>query len=35
MSYFKQKPGIGWEYVLASNADSLTHAAQTGDQLLL
>jgi len=35
MSYFKQKPGIGWEYVMAADADSLSHAAQTGDQLLI
>ena len=35
MSYFKQKPGIGWEYVMGASADSLTHAAQTGDHLLI
>lgn len=35
MNYFKQKPGIGWEYVMGANADSLTHAAQTGDKLLV
>jgi hypothetical protein len=35
MSYFKQKPGIGWEYVMGSNADSLTHVIQTGDTLRL
>ena len=35
MSYFKQKPGIGWEYVMGANADSLTYAVQTGDQLLI
>ncbi len=35
MNYFKQKPGIGWEYVMAADADSLSHAVQTGDQLLL
>ena len=35
MSYFKQKPGIGWEYVMGANADSLTHAIQTGDTLRL
>jgi len=33
MNYFLQKPGIAWEYIMAHNADSLTHAAQTGDQL--
>lgn len=35
MSYFTPKPGIGWEYVMSPTADSLTHAAQTGDQLYL
>lgn len=35
MNYFVQKPGIGWEYVMDANADSLTHATQTGDQLLI
>ena len=35
MSYFKQKPGIGWEYVMGESADSLTHAVQTGDRLLI
>jgi len=35
MSYFEQKPGIGWEYVMSAEADSLTHACQTGDQLLI
>ena len=35
MSYFKSKPGIGWEYVMSAEADSLSHAAQTGDQLIL
>ncbi len=35
MSYFVQKPGIGWEYIMAADGDSLTHAAQTGDQLLI
>ncbi len=33
MSYFKQKPGIAWEYIMSATADSLTHAAQTGDKL--
>jgi hypothetical protein len=33
MNYFVQKPGIAWEYVLSPSADSLSHAAQTGDQL--
>ncbi len=35
MNYFVQKPGIGWEYIMAADGDSLTHAAQTGDQLLI
>ena len=35
MNYFVQKPGIGWEYIMAPNADSLTHVAQTGDKLLI
>ncbi len=35
MNYFVQKPGIGWEYIMGANADSLTHACQTGDQLLI
>jgi hypothetical protein len=33
MSYFKEKPGIGWKYVMGAAADSLSHGAQTGDQL--
>jgi hypothetical protein len=35
MNYFEQKPGIGWEYVMSAEADSLTHACQTGDQLFI
>lgn len=35
MNYFEKKPGVAWEYMLGADADSLTHAAQTGDQLLL
>jgi hypothetical protein len=35
MNYFEKKPGVGWEYILAPDADSLTWAAQTGDQLLI
>ncbi|HKJ80330.1 MAG TPA: hypothetical protein VKA10_12375, partial [Prolixibacteraceae bacterium] len=35
MNYFEKKPGIAWEYMLAPDADSLTHSVQTGDQLLL
>ena len=35
MNYFVQKPGIGWEYIMGAEADSLTHAVQTGDQLLI
>jgi hypothetical protein len=33
MSYFKQKPGIGWDYVMGAATDSLSHGVQTGDQL--
>jgi len=36
MSYFKHKPGIGWEYELSPVVeDSLSHAAHTGDQLVI
>ncbi len=35
MNYFEKKPGVGWEYIMAPDADSLTWAAQTGDQLLI
>jgi hypothetical protein len=35
MNYLETKPGIGWEYVMGADADSLTHAVQTGDQLLV
>ncbi|HSH19391.1 MAG TPA: hypothetical protein VLA03_03010, partial [Draconibacterium sp.] len=35
MNYFVRKPGIGWEYIMGADADSLTHACQTGDQLLV
>jgi len=34
MNFFEHKPGIGWEYFMnPSHEDSLTFAAQTGDQL--
>ena len=33
MSYFKEKPGIGWNYLMGAATDSLSHGAQTGDQL--
>lgn len=35
MNYFVKKPGVGWEYIMGAQADSLTHACQTGDQLLV
>lgn len=35
MNYFVKKPGLGWQYVMSAEADSLTHACQTGDQLIL
>ena len=36
MRYFKQKPGIGWEYLISPVAeDSLSHACATGDQLVI
>ncbi|MBK6281419.1 MAG: T9SS type A sorting domain-containing protein [Draconibacterium sp.] len=36
MRYFKQKPGVGWEYKLSPVVeDSLSHAIHTGDQLLV
>lgn len=36
MRYFKQKPGVGWEYKLSPvKKDSLSHAVHTGDQLLI
>ncbi len=35
LNYLAQKPGVGWEYIMGANADSLSHAAQTGDQLLI
>ena len=35
MSHFVKKPGIGWEYIMGADADSLSHAVQTGDQLLI
>jgi hypothetical protein len=35
MNYFVKKPGIGWEYIMGAEADSLSHACQTGDQLTL
>jgi len=34
MNYFTQKPGIGWEY-LVGPTDSLSHAVQTGDKLIV
>jgi hypothetical protein len=33
ISYFKQKPGIGWDFVIGAATDSLSHGVQTGDKL--
>ncbi|MEX0981006.1 MAG: hypothetical protein WD577_11455 [Bacteroidales bacterium] len=33
MNYFVKKGGIAWVYEMGGEADSLTHAAQTGDKL--
>lgn len=33
MNYFKKKGGIAWVYEMGGEADSLAHAAQTGDKL--
>ena len=35
INLFTHKPGIGWEYFVGANVDSLTFAAQTGDKLKL
>jgi len=34
MEHFTKKPGIGWEYIVGP-VDSLSHAVQTGDQLVV
>lgn len=33
MNYFEYSPNVAWTYIMAGEADSLAHAAQTGDVL--